>query len=66
MAKREKLGWKEYWRGRVAGRATAGSAFLCLFTVFVGTEEADPLGVAEMVAEVARHLFWVAEEADTR
>lgn len=66
MAKREKLGWKEYWRGRAVGRATAGRAFLCLFTVFVGTEEADPLVVVEMAAEVARDLCWAVKEADTR
>lgn len=36
---------------------------MCLFTVFVGTEEADPLVVVEMVVEVARHLCW---EAGTR
>lgn len=34
---------------------------MCLFTVFVGTEEADPLVVVEMVVEVARHLCWEAD-----
>lgn len=44
--------------------------FLCLFTVFVGTDEAEPAAGDEIAVEaerVARRDFcWAIEKADTR